>query len=69
LKKATEFYLKDGKMFKRNGIQLPLLVIHNAKKLAILTQAHENLGHKGEQAVYESNITIMKLAWAYASDN
>jgi hypothetical protein len=54
LKKATEFYLEDGRMFKRNGTQLPLLVIQNAKKkLAILTQAHENLGHKGEQAVYE----------------
>jgi hypothetical protein len=26
LKKAVEFYLKDGKMFK-NGTQLPLLVI------------------------------------------
>jgi hypothetical protein len=53
LKKAAEFYLKEGKMFKRNGTQLPLLVIQNAKKkLAILTQAHENLGHRGEQAVY-----------------
>jgi hypothetical protein len=50
LKKATEFYLKD----KRNGTQLPLLVVQNAKKkLTILTQAHENLGHKGEQVVYE----------------
>jgi hypothetical protein len=54
LKRVAEFYLEDGKMFKRNGTQLPLLVIHDAKKkLAILTQAHENLGHKGEQAVYE----------------
>jgi hypothetical protein len=45
LKKAAEFYLKDEKMFKRNGTQLPLLVIHNAKKkLAILTQAHECQG-------------------------
>jgi len=54
LKKSLEFYIKDKRMFKRNGTQPPLLVITQPqKRIAILTQAHDNLGHKGEQAVFE----------------
>lgn len=54
LKKASEFYLKNSAMYKRNGSQMPLLVVTNPQKcIAILTQAHENLGHKGELAVFE----------------
>lgn len=55
VKKATQFFVKDGKMWKRRGKQPPLLVImDHARRLAILTQAHENLGHRGEQAVFET---------------
>lgn len=54
LKRSREFYVKDHKLFKRNSANFPLLVVINPKKrIAILTQAHENLGHKGEQAVFE----------------
>jgi hypothetical protein len=64
IKKATEFYLKDDRMFKRNGTQPPLLVIRDPqKKVAILTQAHENLGHKGEQAVYD--LVRNRFYWPY----
>ena len=55
VKKATQFFIKDGKMWKRRGTKSPLLVIlDHAKRLAILTQAHESLGHRGEQAVFET---------------
>lgn len=64
LKRATEFYLKDEKMYKRNGSQPPLLVITNAqKRIAILTQAHENLGHKGEQAVFD--LVKLRFYWPH----
>ena len=54
LKRSKEFYIKDHKLFKRNSANFPLLVVTNPqKRLAILTQAHENLGHKGELAVFE----------------
>ena len=55
VKKATQFFIKDGKMWKRRGTKSPLLVIlDHARRLAILTQAHEGLGHRGEQAVFET---------------
>ena len=54
LKRSKEFYIKDHKLFKRNSANFPLLVVTSPqKRLAILTQAHENLGHKGEHAVFE----------------
>ena len=54
LRKSLQFYLKDGKLFKRTNNHIPQQVITNLpKRIAILTQAHENLGHKGEHAVFE----------------
>jgi len=54
LSKAMEFFIKDGHLFKWNGSRLPLLVILDpGQKNSILLHAHENLGHKGVQAVHE----------------
>ena len=64
LKKSTNFYLQNNQMFRRNGKKIPLLVIMNPKKrVAILTQAHENLGHKGEQAVFD--IIRLRFFWPH----
>lgn len=52
IKAASRFFLKNGKMYRRNSSQPPRLVIMTAaKRLDILMQAHEGLGHRGEQAV------------------
>jgi len=54
LAKAMEFFIKDQRLYKRNGHRPPLLVIvEPGQKNSILLHAHENLGHKGVQAVYE----------------
>jgi hypothetical protein len=64
MKKATQFFLKEDRMFKRNGTHTPLLVVISPqKRVAILTQAHENLGHKGEQAVYD--LVRHRFYWPY----
>ena len=64
IRRATDFYLKEGQMFKRNGTRPPLLVIHSLeKRVAILTQAHENLGHKGEQAVFD--LVRLRFFWPH----
>jgi hypothetical protein len=64
IEKATKFYLKGDRMFKRNGTRPSLLVIRDSKKrIAVLTQAHENLGHKGEQAVYD--LVRNRFYWPY----
>jgi hypothetical protein len=55
IRKATQFFVRDGKMWKRRKGSSPLLVIlDHARRLAILTQAHEGLGHRGEQSVFET---------------
>ncbi|TFK16859.1 hypothetical protein FA15DRAFT_546737, partial [Coprinopsis marcescibilis] len=42
LNKATQFFVKDGKLFKRHKNKPPLLVIFEAsQKMSILMQAHE----------------------------
>ena len=52
IKAASKFFIKNGKMYKRNSTRPPRLVILTAaKRLEILIQAHEGLGHRGEQAV------------------
>ena len=55
IKRATQFYVQDDQMWKRRAENTPLLVImdHN-KRILILHQAHEELGHKGEQATYDT---------------
>jgi hypothetical protein len=54
LAKAAEFFMKEEKLFRRNGDHPPLLVIFDPiQKLTILKQAHENLGHRGVQSVFE----------------
>ena len=54
LAKALEFFLKEKKLYRRNGSRAPLLVIRDpSAKLSILQQSHEQLGHKGIQAVFD----------------
>lgn len=55
IKKATQFYVQDDKMWKRRLHSSPLLVVlENQKRMAILHQAHEGLGHKGEQTTFDT---------------
>src|SRR6516164_586729 len=54
LKKSLEFFVKDEKLYYQNNPHLPQLVVTDPRKqIAILTQAHGNLDHKGEQAIFE----------------
>src|ERR1700692_4790661 len=55
LAKAMQYFVRNGKMWKRRQGQNPLMVVLDPdRRLAILTQAHESLGHRGEQAVFET---------------
>lgn len=52
LAKTQKFFIKDGKLYRRNGIKPALRAIFSAsQRLSILQAAHEDLGHRGEQAV------------------
>ena len=53
--RATQFFIKNGQMFKRLTARPPLLVVFDhPKRLSILVSAHEELGHKGAQATFET---------------
>jgi hypothetical protein len=57
IQKASQFFLQQPheRLFKRNGSNPPLLVIlDETRRAAILTQAHEDLGHKGVQSTWET---------------
>ncbi|PBK62591.1 hypothetical protein ARMSODRAFT_990448 [Armillaria solidipes] len=44
----------DQRMFQRNADKIPRLVILNPEtRQRVLEEAHDRLGHKGEQAVYD----------------
>jgi hypothetical protein len=52
LNKCRDFFLKNSRLFKKNGAKPPLLVITDPKhKFSILSHAHEHLGHRGIFAV------------------
>jgi Integrase zinc binding domain len=55
IQKETQYFVKGHKMWKRRKNRSPLLVIlDHERRMEILTQTHENLGHRGEQSVFET---------------
>ena len=54
IKKALQFYVMNQKLWKRNRHGPPLLVVfEHTKRVALMTAAHESLGHRGEQGTWE----------------
>lgn len=54
IRKSTQFFVKDGRMWKRVLHKPPLLVIFDhSKRITIMIEAHESFGHRGEQATWE----------------
>ena len=63
-KRTGQFFINEGRLLKRNGSKNPLVVVLNPRKrVAILTQAHENLGHKGEHAVFD--LVRLRFFWPH----
>jgi transposase InsO family protein len=55
IKRATQFYVKSGIMWRRSKKGNPLLVIlDKEQRVRILTKAHEDLGHRGVQTVFDT---------------
>jgi transposase InsO family protein len=62
--KAGEFFVKDNRLYKRNGDRPPLTVIRTPEqKLSILNLAHEGTGHRGIYAVTE--LIRQRYFWPY----
>jgi hypothetical protein len=55
IKKATQFFVRNGHMYKRQRNGAPLRVIMEEKRRrAILVETHEKMGHRQEQATWET---------------
>jgi hypothetical protein len=56
-KKSMRFFLKDGRLWlapKRKSSQLPrLVIIDKARRGELIAKAHNEVGHKGRDAVYK----------------
>ncbi|KAJ8488793.1 hypothetical protein ONZ45_g13828 [Pleurotus djamor] len=51
--KARKFICREGTLFRRKTKQTPVaVVLDNSKRLSILKKAHDDLGHKGVDAVF-----------------
>lgn len=55
LDKTKKYIIKNNQLWKKRSQGMPLLVIRDLKRrMDILKEAHENLGHRGEQPVFET---------------
>lgn len=55
IQKTTQFFLQDGNMYKKRSTKVPLrVVLTAAERLNILTQAHEDLSHRGIYGVFQT---------------
>ena len=55
IKRATKFFVREHQLYKRNGVNPPLRAItHLPTRYDLLQQAHEDLGHRGEQPVFHT---------------
>jgi transposase InsO family protein len=64
VKKTAQFFIRNGRMYKRMQGRPPLLVVLEPKlRLIILTKAHEELGHHGEYSTWE--LIRYRFFWPY----
>ena len=53
LQKATHYFLINSEMYKKRKDRVQLLVIlGHERRLRIMEQAHEELGHRGSHGVF-----------------
>ena len=62
--RATQYFLKSGRLYKRNASGIPLRVIlHHNHRYTIMLGAHEKAGHRGVEAVY--NTLKLRFFWPH----
>ncbi|KAF8833468.1 hypothetical protein BDN67DRAFT_916932, partial [Paxillus ammoniavirescens] len=54
-RQSTRYFVQNNQLYKRITGRPPLLVVFEKdKRLAIITQAHDELGHRGEQSTWQT---------------
>ena len=55
LKKCAQYFVTEGDLFRRYSHKMPLkVVLDTDQRAAILKQAHDDHGHRGEQSTFET---------------
>jgi hypothetical protein len=60
VRQVSDFFLKDGQLWKKSPSGRHQLYIERPKRLALIAQAHDDLGHKG---VYSVRMNILQRFW------
>jgi hypothetical protein len=64
IKRSLQYFLKDARLWKRNGLDIPLRVILTpSRRLEILMRAHEEAGHRGKLSTL--NLICKHFFWPY----
>lgn len=64
LKKTLRYFVQEGHMFRRNSGQMPRRIIFDTdERKIILKEAHDDHGHRGEQATFET--IRLRFFWPY----
>jgi len=67
IRKASGFFVVDGQLWKKDPRMRHKLVLEEEKRLGILSQVHDELGHKG---IFTTCTRILKCFWwPYFDDN
>lgn len=68
VRRASHYYMDEGRMYKRNHPRMPLKVIFNLdNRRSIMQEAHDEHGHRGEQAVWET--LRQRFYWPHMRDD
>ena len=60
IRKASGFFVVDGWLWKKNPRMRHKLVVEEGKRLGILRQVHDELGHKG---IFTTRTCILECFW------
>lgn len=64
LKKCQQYFIKNGLMYRRFAQRMPVRIIFTAEeRQRILEEAHEELGHRGEKATFET--VRLRFFWPF----
>ena len=67
IRQATNYFVVDGKMFRKNRDSPPQLVPEPGGRLRLITYAHDHLGHKGVFATTRN--LLIRFWWPHVNED
>ena len=67
IRQATDYFVNDGKLFRKNRDNGPQLVPDPEDRLSLIQYAHDKLGHKGAFATTRN--ILVRFWWPYLNED